>query len=322
MNVRIASAERMQFGPWSILRHNVPLIMSSVEVKSLLNFAIKWQRLAQGSFLEERQTYVQSNFGLSSIVIRYDYTVINGKINIYEIEERPALAVGMWSNPDIKSGIVNIFSELEQYSGKQVKVLVSNQRKENTDDWLLPELTNNLISVEHHQNSPCNCDNALYYVRSHRTEKDYWSLADRSVSTIKSEGNKSYGLRLGLWNKVDNFNELDFEKEFALKPLSGSRCEEILFWSPNKNLRGRSTRTKIENFFNHNDLGGYVQELIIPESTDFLPENFRLLRRTYLTYSPLTLNWKVLGGVWIGADNIKIHGSSKSFSGVILNPNY
>ena len=322
MSINIASAERKQFGPWSILRHNTSLVMDSNEINGLIDFACRWQNSAQDSFVEVEQTYLQKNFGLSGVVIRLDYIVRDDKIRVYEIEERPALAVGMWINPDVRSGVVDIFSELEQYSGKRLKVLVSNLRKENTDDWMLPEITDSRISVEHYETLPCSCERTLYFVRSHRSEDSYWSLADRAISTIKSEGTKSYGLNMGLWSKVNNVSELDFSKEFALKPLAGSRCEEILFWSPGKTLRGRSTRTKVENFFEKNSLGGYVQELIMPESADFLPEDYRLLRRSYLSYSPLTLTWKVLGGVWIGTDNIKIHGTRDSFSGVIINPNY
>lgn len=322
MKIGDNSSQRKQFGPWSILRHNISLVMSPQETEGLLNLARCWQNCAQDSFLETQQTFAQRNFGLAGMVIRFDYIMRDDVVMVYEIEERPALAVGMWVNPDIKSGVVNIFSELEQYSGKPVKVLVSNNRKENTDDWMLPELSNTTISVEHHEDSPCKCHDALYYVRSHRTEEIYWPLADRSITTIKSEGTKSYGLSMGLWDKVNDPSQLDFESKFALKPLAGSRCEDIVFWSPDKNLRGRSTRTKVEKFFENNPLGGYVQELIMPEATDFLPEQFRLLRRSYLSYSPLTLDWKVLGGVWIGTDNIKIHGTADSVTGVIRNPNY
>ncbi len=322
MSVKIASAERRQFGPWSILRHNASLVMDSNEINGLIDFACRWQNFAQDSFVEVEQTYLQKNFGLSGVMIRLDYIMRDDRVMVYEIEERPALAVGMWTNPDVKSGIIQTFFELEQYSGKKVKVLVSNLRKENTDDWVLPELTDSRICVEHHEKSPCECADSLYYVRSHRTEESYWNLAGNAISTIKSEGIKSYGLNMGLWHKVTDAAQLDFDSKFALKPLAGSRCEEILFWSPDKSLRGRSTKTKLQSFFEKNPLGGYVQELIMPESADFLPEDYRLLRRSYLSYSPLTLNWKVLGGVWIGTDNIKIHGTRDSFSGVIINPNY
>ncbi len=313
---------RRQFGPWSVLCSNHRLSMTELEITDLLAFAKRWQVDGQMAFSEQCPTYVQNNFGMASIILRFDYIMQNDRVRVYEIEERPALAIGMWANPDVKFGLLNTFADLSEYSGRPVKVLVSTGRKDNTDDWMLQDISKQSLFAELHPTVPCSCNNALYYVRSHRTEDYVWPIADRSITTIRSEGSKSYGQDLGLWSYVSSVAELDFDNRFVLKPLAGSRSEEVVFWSPEKDLRGRSTRSKIEAFFERNPMGGYLQEMIMPESHDFLAENYRLLRRSYVTYSPLRLEWQVIGGLWLATNNIKIHGTPEAITGVIVNSDY
>ncbi len=321
MDIDVKS-ERKQFGPWSVLCSEQSLVMTGAEKARLLELAKVWQSDCQSSFSEDTPTYVQNYFGLAGLIIRFDYTIRNSEVKVYEIEERPAIAIGMWSNPDVNAGVRQMFDELEQYSGRKVKVLISKARKENTDDWMLPEVSGRKILTELHSETPCKCSNNLYYVRSHRTEEYLWQLGPQSVTTIKAEGSKSYGEELGLWSRVSSPSELDFNTAFVLKPMAGSRAEEIIFFSPDKSMRGRSTRTKVERFFERNPGGGYLQELIMPETAVFLPETYGLLRRSYLTYSPFQREWKILGGVWLATDNIKIHGTPDALTGVIINSDY
>jgi len=239
-------------------------------------------------------TWVQQEFGVPSLLTRIDCTVDNNQLRIFEVEDRPAgVGVSMLVSEEFADSLMTMKAGWPEFG-----VIVSPQRRM-LDDHLWTKVL------------PC-LNGTLVLVRAEPEEKEFHYLAPHSVSTVVEEGNKGYGLALGLWDEVGSPDELSFEAGFVLKPLHGSKSKNVMFWDPAKRP-GCSTKSRVQRHLD--EIGRmYRQPLYSPMPTN-ISEYPMMIFRVFYGLDMATRRWRYLGGLWNARPNLKIHGASNSLLG-------
>lgn len=256
-------------------------------------------------------TWVRNQTGKPSLIVRLDLSVqADGSLGIYEIEERPG-GIGICCS--LNSNFRTQFSALaEKWRSNfgPITVVVSHRRI-SVDDVVLKDLA----GIQIVKGLPSGeVQNRLFLVRAEPEEEEYWDLARRSISSVKTKGDKRYGQALGLWEPIPNdLRQLPWDRGFALKPKQGSKTRGLYLWHPSK-FKGTSTRTRIERMLESRSVH-YVQNWIQPETHNFLPEKHFLIRRVFWGWDPEENNWTYLGGMWNARPNTIVHGATDTIHG-------
>lgn len=307
----------LSIGSWKVRTLAEPVFVLPQEKQILETYAKKWTQI----FNPEHSNWFRNEFGAPSCIIRFDYVVdILGVPHIFEIEDRPA---GLEISAQVEKNSFQLFTnELRNYSeyaSKPIGICISEGRMFNSDDFFwAPRFKDQSGFRVVVGEIPRNPENNLWLVRSLRNEEKYYSLSPYSLSTIAHEGDKSYGVSLGMWTNASM--EVDWNKELVFKPGSGCRCENVHLWSPNRSKKdgGFSTRSKIIKAIENKDVQ-YVQNYYQPEKAHFLPENYSMIRRNYAVFSLVTRQYEIVGGQWEARPNCqKIHGASDSICGPLI----
>jgi len=165
---------------------------------------------------------------------------------------------------------------------------------------------------------PRNPETHLWLVRSLRSESKYYSLSPYSLSTIEFEGDKSYGVNMGLWKVIESADAIDWSIPFVVKPDSGCRCENVHLFKPGQSNHGFSTRSKITKAIEQKEVK-YIQPYFATEKHQFLPEGYQLIRRCYAVYSVEQQKYQIIGGIWEARPKChKIHGASDAVCGPLV----
>ncbi len=255
-----------------------------------------WQRL-----FPHEHTWVQEEHGVPSLIVRLDCTICaDGHLGIYEVEERPA-GIGF-------TGLLNAQFQSKLAALRQkwpsISVVLSPNRRAG-DDYLWTEVVSE-VSNGH-----------KVLVRAEPEESDYWPLEGRSISSVRSKGDKSYGVAFGWWREVNSTNDLPWDETFVLKPMQGSKARGIAIWDPQRR-NGASTRSQVERA--RAAAGGRVfLQPFIPALAGREGYAFKMLRMFY-GYDPELHFWQCLGGSWTARNNLRLHGSSDSLFGPVLVP--
>lgn len=299
----------MKIGTWEFqVDGENALYLSGQHQSQVLKLLAAWER----EFPWE-ETWVRKETGKPSLVIRLDLAVQpDGSLGIYEIEERPAgMGISATLNEVFRGRLSNLVEKWQREYGP-ISIVISHRRNSG-DDFVLENLMGVKVVKEL---PPEECWNHLFLVRANPDEKEYWDFAHRSISSLRSKGDKSYGLALGLWTRIpEDTNLLPWDKGFALKPKQGSKTKGITLWHPSK-MKGTATRTRIEDEIN-SGRAKYVQGWIEPERHKFLPPNYYLIRRVFWGWDPVLNKWNYLGGNWNARPNVIIHGATDSIHGCV-----
>ncbi len=289
---------------WSFITSTHKEMLSPEVIEQALDFLGRWS----GVFPKE-DSWSQKNFGVPSVIVRLDCVVKEGKMLIYEAEERPAgIGIATQLNLSFTENLSRIRAQWPQF-----KSLVSPLRESFCDDFLWLKS----ISMEAALNN-----GALLLIRAEPEEKDFHPLICRSVSSLLFEGDKSYGISLGLWREVsaEDFDSLPWDTGFCLKPRRGSRCRGIEIWLPNDEKKkvkagGTSTRSRIKRTL---ETYGkmYLQDFIEPMRSP-ISENLFMIHRVFFGYSPGSNSYAYLGGLWNARPNLKIHGATDTVIGPV-----
>jgi len=327
------SIQTFVIGNWHTKVLSKEVVMTEEEKKDILWQLKKWPK----SFNPNHSNWMKKEFEVPSSIIRIDYVVNkHGLVDIFEIEDRPA---GFEINALVSEHTNNSFllslDRLSEYAKKPIGICISKGRMFNSDDFFWVQRL-----FEFNQNwdfrdtrivlgeVPKNPEDSIWFVRSLRTENEYYDLSPYSISTIEYEGDKSYGIEMGLWRHVDKNlygNSLDLSKEsinwkepFVLKPEAGCRCENVHMFHPKRPGGGFSTRSKIEQAIQNGDVK-YIQPYYEPEHPDFLPDGYVMIRRCYLTFDIINKSYQVIGGQWEARPKChKIHGAKDSICGPLI----
>lgn len=257
------------------------------------------------------ESLAQTRYGVPSLLVRVDMTILpGGGVGLYEIEDRPA-------GPGV-TGLVN--SDFGTRLGALRKkwpdfAVVVSPRRTGTDD----ELWLRAITLEEARQR-----GTPVLVRAEPHESEFHGLLGQSVSTLTTEGLKSYGVPMGLWQEVRHADveadpsTLPWEAGFCLKPTRGSKCLDVHVWSPRHKHRGSSTKTKILEVLRSYD-SMYLQEFLPPMQWQIEGKDYTGIYRVFFGYDPEDARWTSMGGVWMARPStLRIHGASDAVTGAVV----
>lgn len=328
----------IRLGSWDVHTSRYYLEQSQAEHEEMRGILHFWSR----AFVRE-ENFMRRYFGVPSLIVRADYFYKDG-IKLCEIEERPAgIALTATVNRTFLKRTQSIFETLEKRSGKKIALVISEGRKGTSDD---PYWANGMfhrhIPIFYGMPNKEARENHLFYVRANRNEEMYFDLTRESISSIASEGDKSYGLAMGLWSHIDDPEKLPWKSGVVLKPRTGSQFEEVLICRQGKHGLGVHSVSRGKLAIEEKKVA-YWQPYFEPETPNFLNPKVKrnegkeelkregaragrsesapkihMLRRAYWALDLLTENWVSLGGVWMASPTVRIHGSRESLCGPLL----
>ncbi len=254
-----------------------------------------------------------------SLLVRLD-CVWKGALHVYEIEERPS---GIGATMIISPVFGERFSLIKKRwteEGILSDVVVVKDSQDPTRMWYDDPLWTRVFGLPEAEDALRNDRFLAVLVRADPKTAEFHRLEPRSISSIAMEGMKNYGVPLGLWKKVSHEDALPWDRGFALKPLQGARCRNLVIWSPEKRLQGVSTRTKIMETVRR--LGEmYLQEYIEPMPCAHPEIGEFMIFRIFFGWDPRH-GFVPLGGAWNAraGRQIKLHGASDACFGALALP--
>lgn len=292
----------MKIGSWETSFSRWAEVFPKRLVPQALELIKRWALV-----FSREETWVYRTYEVPSLIIRLDCVERDGVLQLYEIEERPAgIGIASYINSDFRRRLAEV-----RQKWPPIAVVVSPRREEGGDDFLW-------APVKALEDIP---EDFWLLIRAEPWEEEFWPLAARSISTVRYKGWKGYGEKLGLWRRVSSENELPWEEGFVLKPLQGSKCQDIEIFAPHSSVQGNSTRTRIIRRLKEKGLM-YLQPLIPPMKwEERVPEEIRQyygrIWRFFFGFNP-SQGWTPLGGVWNARRNWRVHGASDALFGLLV----
>jgi len=288
------SLRELELGGWTVNCSTSEAIIPDNSIQQARAVVLRWSTV-----FPEENTWVRTNLGIPSLIVRLDSTINGNGLEIYEIEERPAgIGISYVLNEEFRMRLDSIKKTWPPFD-----VVISKQRKGSDD-----ALWTNVTDLE--------TASGLILARAEPDETDFHEVESKLVSSLRRKGDKSYGLQLGMWDKVHSQTDLNWETPFVLKPLQGSKTRDVQIWHPQE-LRGRSTKSKISRVFDQHSEGMYRQPFHPPVELKLNGETYYMIYRVFFGYNLENHNWEYLSGLWNARPNLKIHGASDAIFGPI-----
>lgn len=302
MGKTLQTTEECSIGSWSFRFSREIYSLTEFNLKEAEKYVSDWQKM-----FPKGKTWVEENLGIHSLAIRFDCSINDGHLKLYEVEERPG-GIGMMKT------INSLFAqklETIQRGWPIIKTLISPLRKNHDDPLWLEEIRLEDVQKFH----------GLLLIRAEPDEKIYQSFEGRSVSSLSFKGDKSYGVGMGLWEEVniDNFEDLNWQKGFCLKEKQNSKSRGIEIYHPQKNqfenegINGFSTKTRIKKVLESNG-SMYCQPFIAPMKS---PYKRPMIFRIFFLYNLQKMRYEYAGGFWNDRPNIKVMGAENAIIGLI-----
>jgi len=287
---------------WSFRHHKESCIIPMHSQNEALALLSKWAEV-----YPREETWVQRMYGVPSLFARIDGVVSpEGRLVVFEVDDRPAgIGVSCAINPLFKEA----FERTREHWPHFYSVM-SDTRITDDELWTKTKPLEKALA-----------NGSLVLVRARPEESAFKVLAPRSVSTVASEGRKSYGEKLGLWKRISNPETLPWESGFVLKP-DGTRGRDVMIWPTaedrarltSRQRRALPTRSQIEkkaNAYCASEKPLYLQPYHSPMRTkDGLP----MIYRFYFAYDPIEKRWVALGGVYHVMHDcaLLVHGTNQA----------
>jgi hypothetical protein len=333
--------KRQKIGIWDMLTCGQPIVMTHNEVEQSLESLRHCRKTFAGGM---KKTLIQKLFGVHSAYFRIDYfNPENLGVQVCEVEERPAgIYVTSVLNRRFREPLTKLFTGIERAFGKPLAFCVSEGRANDSDD---------ADFVRHFRwgkgmeggFEPVNCPliygvppdemikKYVWWVRALRSEEAYYALEPHAITTISQEGNKEYGVHMGLWFPIpSNWKRiLPLQTGVVLKPGEGSRFEHSLI------IRMNDLRTSAKKHRRNAGVHGlrdaeraiesgtvkYWQPYYPPEQPKMLAgTSYRLLRRAYYGFDFEKDDFFPMGGLWAAHNTDRIHGTSNTLFGPLFLP--
>lgn len=294
---------------------------------------------------EPELTFAQTNFGMPTLIGRVDCSVdAFGNIMPYELEDSPSgIGISDTVHQAIgANGVAQLVREhYESLLGQVPFVIVAGARGHGTDDPLVVGDENYFYEASN-QSIPYKLGvDQLVIVKAipgQPTSLDgYRSLVDRSVCTMESEGDKTYGERIGLHQRVKSADDLHTDlqtgevRSQVLKRSVGSMAMGIkAYLTPEGRAvygKGRTVtlanlKSSLANFVAA-DGHAYVQDFR-PAIRSVNPEGRKnMIMRVYTLFEPSSdpsvgSNVRVIGGCYVARSEIVVHGASNAICGAVV----
>lgn len=319
-------ARKAQIGPWPVNLSKAAIVMSVQERDQLNALQLRWHdefvRGTQNNLALER-------LGVHTVLCRADYFLDpQGGIKLCEFDDRPAgLGVLETMNVVASNAISHAIRSWEEKLQKPLAICISEDRNGTSDDLVWAAKRD--IKVFHGMPSAGVQEQYAWWPRISRHEETYYPMTPHALSTIELEGDKSYGVRMGLWHKIGDA-DIPLEEGCALKPAAGSRFETIQLVKAGRNGPGFITLTKARRLLSEG-VFAYWQPLFNPENSEqhpWLKPEYQLIRRVYYalilrkdgTEENGGSGFHCVGGCWLATPNSRIHGTKEALTGPIYPP--
>jgi hypothetical protein len=311
---------------WTANVSNVVETVPQSAVQSLLGIIKKWQRL-----FPLANTWVGRQFGVPSLFVRADFVLHNGEARIYEIEDRPCgFGVATQINPFFFERATAI-----RQKWPEIRWVKSDYRVTDDEPFFGPPLTLEEAMAQ---------VTAKVLVRSRPEESKYHVLEDRSVSTVSKEGDKRYGIPLGLWHPVTAKVEEGYDgrsssfyldppltEPCVLKPTQGTRAKLVKVFYPHPHPQNKKPRTDVITGGGEIESIGRLTKLVSKQPCRqmfcqrFIPpmrfphqSDKNGIYRLMFGFDPSTWDWKPLGGLWNALDRLVVHGTEETTLGPLV----
>lgn len=288
----------------------------------------------------KENTWAQQALGVPSVIVRLDSTLVpdaSGELTqreLYEGELRPGW---LGYSSLVNAQFASAFEEINQTWPKGLTAVVTPESKTRDDQLWVPTTPTLETSAEH------------VLLRVDPGTPGAEALVNRSVSPVQTKHDKSYGVKMGLWDRVateedlDRLldNDIDPEKfpnvkgpNIVFKP-DGSKAAGVRAWIkpgqqidlPDRRIYNRTngarTRKNIEGTFAYyKDKGGmYAQPFHAPIPGMIGEKPVFVAHRTYWAVDASegsTREYHPLGGVWMANNDLILHGGEKTVVGPLL----
>ncbi len=140
-------------------------------------------------------------------------------------------------------------------------------------------------------------------------------VEDISLVPIREDGDKRYLLRLGLAERISS-RDLDFDQNFAIKPIRGARCTDVQIYlnsQTRKKFAGSATKSQIQRIISGREDQFLVQSFIAPEEINYQDKPSWLIWRIFFGW--INGRYEPVGGLWVARRSLKIHGARDSICG-------
>lgn len=306
---------------WQMLVGDTPFVLSKGVIEQCMWFV----RGANAAFAHE-DTAAWRLLGEPSACGRLDFTIVgsadqqltvdgyngcfpllDGIVRPYEWEERPG---GKGVTHVINGEFADAFAHVRK-DWPHTRIVVEEGRR-GYDDHLWAGEEN--ISI----GPGVPDDGALVLVRAEPDQTQYYGLGERSISTLQTKGDKSYGARLGWWHEVTSLGELPAPGTgtVVLKPTQGSKTKGLLIAAANTRARqqGMVTRTKLERSFLE-QVAKHGRMYLQPWYPPIACEGSNMILRVFFARGFSSPGWTCLGGVWNLRHNAVVHGATDTIFG-------
>lgn len=302
MSTERLTDRRITAGSWYVNICDRKIVFPKWAQRAGLGYLQAWQ-----THFADEQTWAKKEMGVPSLLVRLDCVLIGEELRVYEVEERPA-GVGITNkmNAEFADGLADLRRFWPNF-----KVLISSKRT-GGDDHLWAEVAR-----------PNGFGSEIFLVRAEPEETAYHKYSPRSISSVITKGNKSYGVSMGFWKSVGPTEaELPWDDAFVIKPQIGSKCHDIEVWLPphspqaQRFKNGSSTRAKIIQALERRGRM-YLQPFYSPMEVDGAPDMHMILRVFY-GFGGFRNDWICLGGCWNARSNVVVHGASDAVFGPVV----
>lgn len=259
-----------------------------------------------GKFLIGRIDMTPDNFGEDN----------NVEKRIYEIEKRPA-GFGIFFH--YLKTILKRTKEIEIFreviNNFECRGFI-NINTSIPDDRFAAEI----FGLPYYQNYQELPNSGFYWVRSNNRTGEICKLEPYSLSPIRLDGDKQDLVELNLAKRL-NLQEINWKEPFVIKPLIGTRGENVEIYIPphlQKQIGFRgSTATRIHRKISGTKESYIIQKFIPPLIEEINGRKECIILRLFFVWRER--EYQILGGWWNRRPSIKVHGASDAvFSPCII----
>jgi hypothetical protein len=289
-------------------------------------------------------TFIQTTHNIPTLIGRLDCSVDpeTGDIIAYELEDSPS-GIGITDKLHGAAGndqfANNVLEHYQAQLGEIPFLIVTGERTHGTDDALV------LGEDNYHYEAGSNTlpgrlgEDRLVIVKAipgvPSSLEGYRHLQERTVCTMESEGDKSYGARIGMFNSVLSTKDLISDpqsselKSQVLKRALGSMSMGIrIYLDPQDKAiygkKGTVTQSKLlrsaEEFIAADGLA-YTQEFAAPVRITNDQKRGNMILRVFSLIEPGNGSGpdaRVIGGLYVARPELIVHGASNSVAGCVV----
>jgi hypothetical protein len=282
---------------------------------------------------EKEPTRAQNEYGVPSLVVRVDASVVDGNIVAYEMEDSPSgqgitdrIQCAM-AGKGIRDTLIDHYGNLV---GEIPRVIISGARSHGTDDSIIVGDSRYVFDKDFSAKPQNGQPVIIKAIPGVRTSHDpYVQFQRDAVAPLLTEGDKSYLERSGSLAVVTSENDLLYNEEGelmsqVLKSRLGSMAMGVSLFLTNNDKRvytgaGTVTASRLKKtiqMYNEDKGGALVQPFVPPVLFDNPEGRSRAILRVFA----LLGNDKpqVIGGCYVARPGMIVHGATDAVSGAVL----